>query len=398
MGSSKSNYKNTGSGSTGGSTSGGGTTTSETKKYYEKKELFLKGSIVLCQHGFLGREDTMNPLFQTLRKNVFNYYFNCRFCEGIIRYSELAPSNAGVQELVNKFLDNPTKNYFIRTLFSDPRYGKVSDQSRELTAIINLLKKQLAANGYPNVPVVLIGYSKGGVVNCKCAIDNQNNQIVDKIVNVGTPHDETLVQDIIQILGDALKDGAKVFNLPNPLANIAIQGLVELVNFGVDNVLNESVTYMNLRKEWNAMKVYPKYTPIAAEAIEVNGAFKGDFVVPTRSAMAQDFRGKTYSEVENNFIVDDDKVTITTSVLKKKLGSAGFVIDLLADAVEIVTGKDIVGIIELLFDIISNIVDNDADFTKCLKLAHCSLPLVNNEEFMLNHPTIGMRVLAGLNA
>ena len=36
MGSSKSNYKNTGRGSTGGSTSGGGTTTSETKKYYEK--------------------------------------------------------------------------------------------------------------------------------------------------------------------------------------------------------------------------------------------------------------------------------------------------------------------------------------------------------------------------
>ncbi|MCM1130987.1 MAG: hypothetical protein NC310_02985 [Roseburia sp.] len=393
-----SNYKNTGSGSTGGTTTGGGTTTSGTKTYYEKKELFLKGSIVLCQHGFLGAEDTMNPLFQNLRNNVFNYYFNCRFCDGIIRYTELSSSNLAVRELINKFLDNPTKNYFIRTLFSEPKYGDVSQQANELTAIIKLLKKELADRGYPNVPVVLIGYSKGGVVNCKCAIDNKDNQIVDKIVNVGTPHDKTLVQDLVDITGGTFKAKLDLGEIGNALAEMVIDKLVELSNNGVDTLMDGVITYAKLRDEWNNMGVYPKFTPIAAEAIEINGVFKGDFLVPTSSAIAEGFKGKTHIENEDAFIVRDDKVTIETSLVKKSLGAADFVLDILSAASEYFFGVDIVGISETLVDVFANIINNDANFMKCLKLAHCSFPIINNKEFMLNHPTIGMRVLAGLNA
>ena len=57
---------------------------------------------------------------------------------------------------------------------------------------------------YPTIPVALIVYSTGGVVNLKCAIDSL--VFIDKIVNIGTPYDDTLVQDLIQIIGNGLKE------------------------------------------------------------------------------------------------------------------------------------------------------------------------------------------------
>lgn len=57
---------------------------------------------------------------------------------------------------------------------------------------------------YSTILVALIVYSTGGVVNLKFAIDSFG--LIDKIVNIGTPHDDTLVQDLIQIIGNALKE------------------------------------------------------------------------------------------------------------------------------------------------------------------------------------------------
>lgn len=57
---------------------------------------------------------------------------------------------------------------------------------------------------YPTIPVALIVYSTGGVVNLKCAIDSL--VFIDKIVNIGTPYDDTLVQDLIQFIGNGLKE------------------------------------------------------------------------------------------------------------------------------------------------------------------------------------------------
>ena len=373
--------------STGSSTSGG---TNVNKYDYEKKEFILKGAVILCQHGFLGTEDTMNPLFKNLKDNVLKGFYQCEFCDGIIRYSELSPSNSAITELNERIKQNPEHNFFIRTLFSNPQYGAISTQANELKEIINTIRKK-----NPNVPIVLVGYSKGGVVNCKCAIENPG--LIDTIINVGTPHEDTLIQDLIQIIGDSYKDKCKFLGcIPNPVADLAIQGLVELVNLGVDNVLNETVTYKDLKKEWNALTKKSKFIVIAAEAIEVDGQFNGDFVVPTESAIASGFRGRTYNNTIDNFIVRDDKVTIDLNVLKPNL-LTDFALDLLSGAVEAITGFDVVKTIEVIFDIISNFINNEGNFTKCFKLAHCSLPIINNKDFMLTHNTIGMRVLAGLN-
>lgn len=367
------------------------TTTSTSTSYgYGNQEVLLKGSVVLCQHGFLGHEGTMNPLFENLKNNPLKGSFGAVFCNNLLKYSELSPTNSAVLEIKDKLTQNPEANVFVRTLFSNPQYGAVSTQARELKEMIQAIRKN-----HPNIPIVLVGYSKGGVVNCKCAIENEG--MIDKIINVGTPHDDTLVQDIIQIIANGLKDKyGSIFGIPVKPAQDAIQYLTDLINDGVDEVLNETVTYKNLKTEWNNMSVRPKFTPIAGEAIVVNGEFNGDFVVPTESAMATGFRGKTFADILTNFIVDDDKVTIATSQIRNAMGEFEFVLDILSAASEAILECDVVAIIETLFDIIANIVQNDADFAKCLKLAHISM--LGSEDFLLTHETIGMRVFAGLNA
>ncbi len=364
--------------------------TSNNKKYYEDNEIMLKGAVVLCQHGFLGNETTINPLFDNLKSNVLKSYFSCEFCDGVIKATDLNSSNSAIQEVVNKHNANPEHNLFIRTLFSNPTYGAVSTQASELRDMIKLIRNKIK-----NVPIVVLGYSKGGVVNCKCAIDNPG--LIDKIINVGTPHDDTLVQDIIQIIGNGLKDiFGSFFGIPIKPARDAIQALVDWVNDGVDNLLNETVTYKNLKDEWNRLMIKPKFTPIAGEAIVINGEFNGDFVVPTESAIANGFRGRSYLSIIDNFIVRDDRVEITTSQLRNAMGDGAAILDILSKFSESILNFDAAKIIECLFDIVANLVSNDGDMFKCLKLAHTSF--FGRDEFLLTHNTIGMRVLAGLNA
>lgn len=332
----------------------------------------------------------MDPLFENLKSNPLKGTFGAVFCDNLLKYTELSPTNKAILEIKEKMTQNPERNVFVRTLFSNPKYGAVSTQARELKEMIQAIRKN-----HPNIPIVLVGYSKGGVVNCKCAIENEG--MIDKIINVGTPHDDTLVQDLIQIIGNALKDEFVLFDrIPIKPAQDAIQYLVDLVKDGIDDILNETVTYKNLKTEWNNMLVRPKFTPIAGEAIVVNGEFNGDFVVPTESAMATGFRGKTFADNISNFIVDDEKVTIATSQIRNAMGDCAFVLDILSAASEAILECDVVAIIETLFDIIANIVQNDANFGKCLKLAHISM--LGSEDFLLTHDTIGMRVFAGLNA
>ena len=221
--------------------------------------------------------------------------------------------------------------------------------------------------------------------------------MIDKIINVGTPHDDTLVQDIIQIIGNGLKDiFGSFFGIPIKPARDAIQALVDWVNDGVDNLLNETVTYKNLKDEWNRLMIKPKFTPIAGEAIVINGEFNGDFVVPTESAIANGFRGRSYLSIIDNFIVRDDRVEITTSQLRNAMGDGAAILDILSKFSESILNFDAAKIIECLFDIVANLVSNDGDMFKCLKLAHTSF--FGRDEFLLTHNTIGMRVLAGLNA
>ena len=123
--------------------------------------------------------------------------------------------------------------------------------------------------------------------------------------------------------------------------------------------------------------------------IEIEGNLNGDFVVPSESALAYGFDG-----VSERFLVDDDKVTIDLNVLRDNVVS-DTALDILGNAVETITGVDIVGIVETIVDILFNMANND--FARCLKLAHCSLPIIQNKDFMLTHKTIGMRVLVGLN-
>jgi hypothetical protein len=144
------------------------------------------------------------------------------------------------------------------------------------------------------------------------------------------------------------------------------------------------------------MTIRPKFTPIAGKAIVVNDEFNGDFIVPTESAIASGFRGRSYSTIIDNFIIKDECVSITTDKLKNAMGDSAYVLDILEAESTAILKKDIVKIVEVLYDIVGNIIANDGDLSKCLKLAHTSL--LGSNDFILTHYTVGLRVLAGLNA
>ena len=364
--------------------------TNTTTKYgYGNTQTLLKGSVVLYQPGLFQTDNEVDPLFESLKSNVFSSDLKCAFCENVLSYTELSPNNVAIKEIKTKLKENPERNVFVKTKFANHKYGYITTQASELKQMIDEIKKE-----FSDVPIVLIGYDKGGVVNCKCAIDNEG--LIDKIVNIGTPHDETSVRDLIQIIGNVLKDEfGTIIDIPIKEAQDAIQCLVDNVNHLVDNLFNELVTYKDLRKEWNAMTVRPKFTPIAGEAIVLDDV-KGDFIVPTESAMANGFKARTYLNSIENFIVSDQRVCITTSQIKKAMGDYAFVLGLLSLASKAILDFDVFKIIEVLYDIIANTVQNDGNFSKCLKLAHNELS--DGNDFLLTHNTIIMRVLAGLNA
>ena len=125
---------------TGSSTNSNGSSSSTNKYDYDEKEFFLKGSVVLCQNGFLGEENTMSPLFDILKNNVLRSFYNCEFCEGVIRTIDLSYKKDSIKEVVDKIKANPDHNVFVRTLFRDSKYSNVSEQAKELANMINQIR------------------------------------------------------------------------------------------------------------------------------------------------------------------------------------------------------------------------------------------------------------------
>ena len=376
-------------GSSAGSSSSGTSSTGTTKYYANKTDIIMKSSIILCQHGFLGNENTMLPLFENIKKNPFARDFHCVFCDNVLRYTELSPSNKAIQEIKTKLEERPESYVFIRTLFSNPTHGWVTTQACELRDMIYQIKAAC-----PNLPIILVGYSKGGVVNCKCAIDNP--LLVDKIVNIATPHDDTLVQSIVKMLIEGVMERYDDFTLiPDPLIKLATKVLIDISNEAVDRLLNGWVTYNDLKKEWNKMSVRPKFTPIAGEAVIVGDDFKGDYVVPTESAIASGFYGRTHLANINSFIVDDCRVKIDTKLLRKAMGNSAELLDKLGVVSQVTTGVDIVTVLEVIIDVLTNAIFKLSQLKESRKLAHTRMGI---DDFILTHPTIGYRVLSGINA
>lgn len=362
------------------------TTTTETTKYYSSgnTNIIAKGCVILCQHGFQGGEGTMLPLFNNLRANLLSQLYRCRYCDNVLDYTTLSPDCDAILEIERLLSSNPERNVFVRTLFSNPKYGDVRTQSNELREMISLVKRKV-----PDAPIITVGYSKGGVVNCKCAIDNPG--LIDKIVNIASPHTDTLAQDLVHIIGDALVERfGSLGGIPIIPVRNAIIKLVQLVDDGVDTLMDGPISYKDLKKEWNRASNRPKFTVIAGDAIEVNGEFEGDFVVPDYSAKAVDFLGRT-----KTFVIDDEKVTITTAQLRKAMGDFSGILDILSAFSQAILDVDVVKIMEALIDIFANIVQNDGDLFKCHKLAHFKL---FNDDYILTHKKVGNKVFEGINA
>lgn len=112
--------------------------------------------------------------------------------------------------------------------------------------------------------------------------------------------------------------------------------------------------------------------------------------------MVEGFRGRTYLSRLNDFKVDSDRLTITTSQLSDAMRNCDVIFDVLGALSEYITGKNIVKIIECLIDIVANIIQNGDNIVDCFKLAH--LDIFGTQKIILTHDKILYHVVEGLNA
>lgn len=137
----------------------------------------LREAVIFCQHGFLGHDKTTLPLLEVLENKILKNDSYAYFCKDILDYNELSDFNLTLKDILDTHAKYLEKNIFVRTIFSNPIYGNVKAQASQLKEMINKVREKS-----PTIPVALIGYSKGGVVNLKCAINNPC--LIDIVANI----------------------------------------------------------------------------------------------------------------------------------------------------------------------------------------------------------------------
>lgn len=383
----------------------------------------LDRTVILCQHGWNGSGQTMQNLFGNLKKLNLTSGLNYYFCDDTLYSKQLEPlisdmksSSTTTAVLREKCEAVPALDYlmtifgtkfesrfsnvqpdnhanvFISTEFVDPSLGLISDQVVELSNMINIVKRIVA----PDVKIVLIGHSKGGVVNCQYAIENEG--AVEKIINIATPHTSTVIRNLLHIVGYYYTRNHPTIKLLAPFQRKCVEALANVQSDIIESLLHNHIIKRDLCTNWNKMGIRPKFTPIAGKAIVFNETVQTDGVVPVASAIADGFKGRTFNDIINHFIVSDK----TTAVLNTPA---------MEDFLE-KNAEELLQYIEGLFDdhfnllpnpvstfisvLLENMIKTVFGLSNCGALFHCKL--FNIENYILTQPTIGKRVLAGLTA
>ncbi len=259
--------------------------------YYEQKQNGLtSGAIILCQHGYLGNKNTFNGFFNSLG--------NLGSAANAVRLNNAFTKNYGSADseltTICQNSSNNGKNIFIKTEFSN-NIGRVAEQVGELNSMIVRIKQ------ITNLPIILLGHSKGGLVNMQYAVTYPGS--VTKLISCGTPYNmsvmgfmQSVLDDITSIASNLIKD---------PAISLALSIASNLLDqFVSDEDLGSFAFYNQLKSKWNALSNKPVLTTIAASQIgfQNDPATGGDLVVCVSSQHANGYNGVRARElVSENF-------------------------------------------------------------------------------------------------
>lgn len=367
---------------------------------------FPESSIVLLIHGYNGVASSMDDLIDTLNGigTICNYY-NIILTDIEIDANDGA-SSVSFASIAYQFSQKANANIFVKVSFSDDLNGPILEQSEELYQIICNLRAS-----FPSKKIITVGYSKGGVVAMECAIDHVG--CIDKLISIGTPYTTTIGEHLYDFVEDCVQtffNGVSLFYIAlHPIefaaayvafANNALEKMLRSV---VNGIINGNIVMPDLQKRWNQLASHPQFTPIATRALTINDTRESDFIVPTESALASGFYGKSYSD--DVLLVKDDskRITLTTS----KYTNGAFDILNLVTKLNGLTG---ISTLAGLFDFASTflpLIFSAADETEETKsgaaeYAHATTSILSDflgsTSYQLKNETVAWRVIAGLQA
>ena len=260
--------------------------------YYENKPQYLSNGVVLCQPGLFCTESTYDAMWSTLKS-----------------ITDMTTISLNDEVLSTESIKSPTikaalkrqsyvkKVSFFKTIFKS-QIGRIDDQAEELNNIIKVVKNIFGIN----VPIYLVGYSKGGLVNMRYVTLYPGN--VRNVISIGTPYMNSFIQQVLSMADDVL--GAPLYvNVGDKFVDIKKSIRDYLDNYISDEDLGSNAFFEKLKREWNNLPVSskPYYTCIACSQIgfSSNPESGCDMVV---SVEAQ--KGTGLNDINERILISDN--------------------------------------------------------------------------------------------
>ena len=238
---------------------------------------YLSKGVVLFQPGLHCTEESFADMWDKFRNIIDDEKIS--LCDTIVTSSNITTitvRNALVKE------SNKEGISFIRTLFLDG-HGHVNDQVEELHTIITLLK-----GWFGNVPIILVGHSKGGLVNMKYSLKYRGE--ISKLISIGTPYENETIQQLHAIIR-SWKPILKT-TLNSRFSQADIQDFENLLHEVYDDEDLGNTSFFNqLKNDWNSLSASEKPEIVCIACSQVgfssNPELGSDLVVsvPTQKAL-----------------------------------------------------------------------------------------------------------------
>lgn len=264
-------------------TTGGNTSNYNTNICDQEK--MQSGAVILCQHGYLGSAGQFSGFCNLVKKkeSITSIVMDKHMTKNI---SEIDKN----LETVCKDSRNNGKMIFIRTEFSN-NIGRITEQVIELNLMVDRVKKYINSD----VPIILVGHSKGGLVNMRYSITYPGK--IAKLVSVGTPYNFNAMGFLQGMLDDVVGFASKTsFLSGHPLLATAFKGIEQLLDWYVsDEDLGDYRTFVDLQRDWNSLVNKPVITTIGCSQIgwKADPMTGGDLVVSIASQLAKGYNGIT---------------------------------------------------------------------------------------------------------
>lgn len=146
-----------------------------------------KGVIFLCNHGYNGSEENFSGTLKIIQK-YSNVLDAKAYLDDYIYYKDDLNNNI-YKDLKQNAYNYVDKMLFIRTRFQNKVIGDLDNQAKEVDIIIENIKTCLGEYK-DKFEFVLIGHSKGGLVNMEYALTHPDK--VRRIISINTPYNGAL--------------------------------------------------------------------------------------------------------------------------------------------------------------------------------------------------------------